>query len=78
MFPKTVKITRGGLHKDEISLQYRIFNKAEDLVNFWEEKLGIDLEGVMGNNFEVWDGWDEEKEILNLDNIKQLCAIEKS
>ena len=56
IFPKIVKITRGGLHKDEISLQYRIFNKAEDLVNFWEEKLGIDLQEVMGNNFEVWDG----------------------
>lgn len=77
MFPKIVKITRGGLHKDEISLQYRIFNKAEDLINFWEEKLGIDLQGVMGDEFEVWDGWDESKEILNLDNIKELCAIEK-
>jgi len=77
MFPKVVKITRGGLHKDEVSLQYRIFNKAEDLVNFWEEKLGIDLQEVMGDNFEVWDGWDESKEILNLDNIKELCAIEK-
>ena len=77
MFPKIVKITRGGLHKDEISLQYRIFNKAEDLVNFWEEKLGIDLEGVMGKNFEVWEGWDEQKEILNIDKIKELCATEK-
>jgi hypothetical protein len=77
MFPKVVKITRGGLHKDEVSLQYRIFNKAEDLINFWEEKLGIDLQEVMGDNFEVWDGWDESKEILNLDNIKELCAIEK-
>lgn len=77
MFPKIVKITRGGLHKDEISLQYRIFNKAEDLVNFWEEKLGIDLEASIGKDFEVWDGWDESKEILNLDNIKELCAIEK-
>ena len=77
MFPKIVKINRGGLHKDEISLQYRIFNKAEDLVNFWEEKLGIDLEGAIGENFEVWDGWDESKEILNLDKIKELCATEK-
>jgi len=77
LFPKIVKITRGGLHKDEISLQYRIFNKAEDLINFWEEKLGIDLEGAIGKNFEVWDGWDEEKEILNIDNIKELCATEK-
>jgi hypothetical protein len=77
MFPKIVKITRGGLHKDEISLQYRIFNKAEDLITFWEEKLGIDLEASIGKDFEVWDGWDESKEILNLDNIKELCAIEK-
>ena len=77
MFPKIVKITRNGLHKDEISLQYRIFNKAEDLKSFWEEKLGIDLEGVMGSNFEVWDGWDESKEILELDKIKELCVTEK-
>jgi len=78
MFPKVVKITRNGLHKDEISLQYRIFNKAEDLVNFWEEKLGIDLQEVMGSNFEVWDGWDESKEILEIDKIIELCVTEKS
>ena len=78
LFPKIVKITKNGLHKDEISLQYRIFNKAEDLINFWEEKLGIDLEGSVGKNFEVWDGWDEEKEILNIDKIKELCVTEKS
>ena len=77
LFPKVVKITKAGLHKDEISLQYRIFNKAEDLVNFWEEKLGIDLEASIGKDFEVWDGWDESKEILELDKIKKLCATEK-
>ena len=35
MFPKVVKIVKNNLHRDEISLQYRIFNKAEDLVSFW-------------------------------------------
>ncbi len=78
LFPKVIKITRNGLHKDEISLQYRIFNKAEDLVNFWEDKLGIDLVEVIGDDFEVWEGWDESKEILELDKIKELCATEKS
>jgi hypothetical protein len=78
LFPKVVKIVRGGLHKDEISLQYRIFNKAEDLVDFWEEKLGIDLKDILGEDFEVWEGWDEKKEILELDKIKQLCVTEKS
>jgi hypothetical protein len=74
LFPKVVKIVRNGLNRDEISLQYRIFNKAEDLVSFWEEKLGIDFE----KEFEVWEGWDEQKEILELDKIKEQCAIEKS
>ena len=77
LFPKVIKITRNGLNKDEISLQYRIFNKAEDLVSFWEDKLGIDLIEIVGDDFEVWEGFDESKEILELDKIKQLCAIEK-
>jgi hypothetical protein len=74
LFPKVVKITRNGLSKDEVSLQYRIFNKAEDLISFWETKLGIEFE----DDYEVWDGWDEEKEILELDKIKELCVTEKS
>lgn len=78
LFPKVIKITRNGLHKDEISLQYRIFNKAEDLVHFWEDKLGIDLADVVGDDFEVWEGWEEQKEILELDKIKELCLTEKS
>jgi hypothetical protein len=79
LFPKVIKITRNGLHKDEISLQYRIFNKADDLVSFWEEKLGIDFAETVGEDFEVWEGWDETKEILELDKIKELlCVTEKS
>lgn len=60
------------------SLQYRIFNKAEDLIDFWEDKLGINLKDAVGNDFEVWEGWDETKEILELNKIKELCAIETS
>lgn len=78
LFPKVIKITRNGLNKDEISLQYRIFNKAEDLVSFWEDKLGIDLVEIVGDDFEVWEGFDESKEILELDKIKDLCVTEKS
>ena len=66
-FPKIVKIKRGGLHKDEISLQYRVFNKTEDLRKYWEEKLGVDFE----DDWEVWDGFDLDKETLNLDKIKE-------
>lgn len=67
LFPKVVKIMKNGKHRDEISLQYRIFNKTQDLITFWEEKLGIRF----SNNQEVWEGFHEERETLNIKNIKQ-------
>ena len=67
LFPKVVKIKRGGFYKDEISLQYRVFNKTEDLRKFWEDKIGVDFE----EDWEVWYGFDIEKETLNLDKLKK-------
>ena len=66
-FPKIVKLFKNGLHKDEISLQYRVFNKTEDLKKYWEEKLGVEFDDTM----EVWDGFNIDKESLNLNKIKQ-------
>ena len=67
LFPKIVKIKHAGLHKDEISLQYRIFNKTEDLKQYWEDKLGVDFE----EEWEVWHGFDFDNETLNLNKIKE-------
>ena len=67
IFPKNVQIKKNGLRRDEISLQYRVFNKTEDLVQFWEDKLGIE----MPEDLEVWHGFFEEFEILDLDKIKE-------
>ena len=67
MFPKMVKVEKNGLKKDEISLQFRIFNKTEDLKVYWEEKLGIEFDDSM----EVWQGWIEEKENLNIQKLKE-------
>jgi hypothetical protein len=78
LFPKTIKIVKNSLHKEEISLQYRIFNKNRDLINFWEEKLGINLIETVGEDFELWEGWDEQKEILEINKIKEtLCTTQK-
>jgi hypothetical protein len=68
LFPKVVKIKKNGLHRDEISLQYRVFNKTEDLRVYWEGRIGIDFD----DNMEVWQGFIEENEILNIDNLKQI------
>jgi hypothetical protein len=67
IFPKVVKIKKNGLNKDEVSLQYRVFNKTEDLVQFWEDKLGIELP----EDVEVWHGFFEEFETLDLNKIKE-------
>ena len=66
-FPKSVKVIKSGLSKDEISLQLRIFKKSADLIEFWEDKIGITFQ----DDFEVWEGWDEEKEVLVIDKLKE-------
>lgn len=66
-FPKVLKVLdKKGLHKDELSLQWRIFNKSPDMVELWEEKLGVNF----NDKWEVWPTFDIEKETLNIDNIK--------
>jgi len=67
IFPKVVKIRKNGLSRDEISLQFRVFNKTEDLVQFWEDKLGIELP----EDVEVWHGFFDEFETLDLNKIKE-------
>jgi hypothetical protein len=67
IFPKVVQIKKNGLRRDEISLQYRVFNKTEDLVKFWEDKLGMELP----EDLEVWHGFFEEFETLDLTKIKE-------
>lgn len=59
-FPKVIKIIHNGLHRDEISLQVRVFKKTEDMVKYWEEKLGV----TFSKTQEVWEGFDEKKEVL--------------
>ncbi len=67
LFPKIVKIKTNGRYKDEISLQYRIFNHTEDLVQFWENKLDVKFD----DDQELWHAFIEENETLNLDKIKE-------
>lgn len=67
IFPKIVKIKRGYMQKDEVSIQYRIFNKTDDLKKYWEDLLAVEFD----DNMEVWDGFHEENETLNLDKLKE-------
>lgn len=66
-FPKVIKIMKNGLHRDEISMQFRIFNKTQDLREYWEKRLDMEFTEDM----EVWNGFDIDNEVLDLDKIKQ-------
>ncbi len=67
IFPKVVKVKKNGLFRDEISLQYRIFNKTEDLLEFWENKLDVKLD----EDAEVWSTFIEDNESFTLEKIKE-------
>lgn len=67
LFPKVIKIMKGGLHKDELSLQVRIFKKSEDLRQYWESKIDINF----SDDMEVWEGFHTENETLNLEKVKE-------
>lgn len=67
-FPKVLKVVGpNGKHKDEISLQYRIFKKTRDLKEYWEDLTGEEFTDDM----EVWEGFHEENETLDLEKVKQ-------
>lgn len=66
LFPKVIKIVRNNLHKDEVSLQYRVFNRTEDLIKFWEERLDV----VFDDDQEVWYAFEEKNEVLNFEKLK--------
>jgi len=67
LFPKIVKVKINGLQRDEISLQYRVFNRTEDLIKFWEDKLGVEFD----DDQEVWHAFVLEDEILNIEKLKE-------
>lgn len=69
LFPKTKRIKVQGVFRNEISLQYRIFNKTDDLIKFWEEKLEI----TFTKDDELWSAYSEEDEILYPEKLTQLC-----
>jgi hypothetical protein len=70
LFPKVIKIVKNGLHKDEVSLQYMIFNKTPQLIEFWENKLEVTFD----EDQEIWHAFVLENETLNinkfLENVK--------
>lgn len=67
LFPKVIKVMLNGLHKDDVSLQYRIFNRTEEFIKYWEEKFNVEFD----EDQELWNGFHEEIETLYIDKIRE-------
>jgi len=68
-FKKLITLQREGVTVSEFSLQYRIFNKTEDLFTFWEELLGSKIE----RDQEVWLDYEPEREELTYEKLKEYA-----
>jgi hypothetical protein len=66
LFPKTIKFVRHGITIERTSVQYRIFNKTEDLRDYWEDRLDV----IFTDDMEMWDGFHPENETLTLQKLK--------
>lgn len=64
-FPQLVKVIRRGIINNEPSLQMRIFKKHQELIDFWEKRLGIEFK----DDYEVWEGFNNENEELTIDKL---------
>lgn len=68
LYPRTATYYEGKKLIEEDSLQYRIFNQTPDLVKHWEERISYRFTPTM----EVWSGWFDEKETLDIEKIKEM------
>jgi hypothetical protein len=67
LFPKNIKFVRYGIPIEKISVQYRIFNKTQDLRDYWEDRIGI----AFTDDMEMWEGFHIDYETLTLEKLKQ-------
>lgn len=67
LFPQVIKAdAKRGILRDQSSLQFRIFTRSSELIDYWEKKLDV----VFTDDMELWEGFHIENEILDLEKIK--------
>jgi hypothetical protein len=68
LFPQIIKADKKrGILKDQLSLQFRVFTRSTELLEYWENKLDV----VFTDDMELWDGFHIENETLDLEKLKQ-------
>lgn len=65
LFPQKVRLK--GSKEFQDSVQYLIFTKDTQLLDFWEEIIGTTK--ISSHNLEVWPGYNELLETLDIKNL---------
>jgi hypothetical protein len=73
IFSKKTISVRKGAATDLISLQYKIFNKTQDLVDFGK----IQARTTFKKEYELWEAFDRDKELLDITKKEELTLKEK-
>ncbi len=68
LFPKHVEITKDGRARNEMSLQYRIFNRTPDLVEYWKEHNLFSYK----TGDEIWFKYEEKNETLTEEVLSMM------
>jgi hypothetical protein len=68
LFPETIELIKDGNSIVEKSLQYRVFNRTPDLMQYWRERKLFSFK----EDQELWFGFDETKEILTEIKLKDM------
>jgi hypothetical protein len=58
------------VEEEKISLQYRVFNKTNDVRRFWETRLGVDF----SEDQELWPIMSLEKETFHVNRYSLAKA----
>lgn len=76
VFPKQIQLINSPNKPTKPSLQWMIFNKHPDLIQYIEDI--IDTDQISKNDWEVWPKFDERKEILDIEQIIKENENEES
>lgn len=69
LFPLNVINYEKEGNPQQPSLQHLIFKKDSRLINFWEKTLGDESFIISNHDLEAWPGFDELKEVLDIDKL---------
>ncbi len=68
LFRDKITIVKNGIKEEVLSLQYQVFNRTDDLMQFWARTNNI----VINDDTELWYCFDNSSETLTRQKLSQM------